>query len=1604
MTLQAGDIAIIGVQSDTPDAFSFVALTDIPAGEQIFFTDNGVFDDGTFRLNEGIVAWTAPDLVPAGTIIAFTGISGAFTEVDPGFALATSGDQVFAYQGTTANPTFLFAVQTNSTQFQTGADDANQSALPPGLVVGMTAVAVGAAAGAESEFDNSSYTGSVTTGTREELLAAIANAANWTGSNSPLVGQDEPITVPGGSFTVTGGTPSETGDVIINEMVVSTTGDDREFVEFVGTPGQSLDGFSLLEVRNGGQIDTVLDLAGLTIGDNGFLLGTSPVAESVLGVTGNFQINNNTFTNASQTYLLVEGFSGMSGDDIDTDNDGVVDTILWTAISDSVAFIDNDNPLVYSEDVVGPDGSFLAPGGFRDPEGTGPFQIHDFSSTDLYTPTAGTVASSGPDIVINEIVVSTSGDDREFIEFAGTPGESFDGLSLLEVRNGGEIDTIIDLTGLSLGENGFLLGTSPEAEAQLGVIGNFQINNNTFTNASQTYLLVEGFSGMSGDDIDTDNDGTIDATPWTAIVDDIALIDDDNPLVYSANVVGPDGPFLAPGAFRAPDITGAFQIHEFSSNDAYTPTAGVFPVQPLLINEIVVSTTGDDQEFVELIAEAGTSLDGVSLVEVRSGGEIDTVIDLSGFSIGDNGFFLAASPVAESALGVVGNLQFANNTLTNASQTYLLVRDLSGADGDDIDSDNDGVIDNPLWTEIIDSVALIDDDNPIIYSANVLGPDGIFLAPGGFRDPEGSGDFELHSFSSNAAYTPTAGTGDVVSPEPRLISEIQGEGRTSTLVGATVLVEAVVTSVNNVGDGNLRGFFIQEEDVDSDENDLTSEGIFVFSSADVSVGDLVRVTGTVNEFFGETQISSVTAVELVSSENALPTAAEIVFPVAGITTNSDGERIADLEAYEGMLINVPQEMTVSDLFTLGRFGDIGLNAGGFTEVYTQANAPSVEGFSAFIDQQVRQTLVLDDGSTVQNPATIPFEIAGESGNIPGQFDAGDALSAGDTVEGLTGVLRFSRGSGGFGDETYRLIPTETPAFVDTNPREDTAPEVGGSVTVAAFNVLNFFTTLDDERSQNNNPQSAGPNNLEPRGANDRNFDGEGLEPGDPDYVPDLVEFERQLSKLIATLSEVDADVVGLIELENEFSGDQNGDGLYAIDTLVEALSAATGTNYAYVDPGVPFVGTDAIAVGLIYDADAVRIAHGTTVEILTDADLAALGLDFGNPVFDGSGTSRAPLAATFEDIEGGGTFTVAVNHFKSKGSISPFGNNTGIGDGTGNNNEARLQAAIALDAWLDTDPTGSGDDDFLILGDLNAYAMEDPITFLKDEGYDDLVEEFLPEGEFPYSFGFPVDLDLAPQAQTFGALDYALANSTLASQVTGAAEWHINADEASALDYNLEFKPQSQIDDFFAPDPFRSSDHDPLILGLNLTAPEPDFEVLRVNDWFSEQRGTGGFNVSLEVTLTDDVIKGDSVERFTLDIDYNVEGASFSAGWLNGFSAPIEFDRDTGTFSTEDVGFVRTREVGTTLNVNVQVQGAGFDADLLSIGFVDRDPLDDLDNDADMFTFASASSESPAETEPSEVVAVAGGNALAPVLEGDELEFVAVEDLLLMDTDMFTFA
>ena len=211
--------------------------------------------------------------------------------------------------------------------------------------------------------------------------------------------------------------------------------------------------------------------------------------------------------------------------------------------------------------------------------------------------------------------------------------------------------------------------------------------------------------------------------------------------------------------------------------------------------------------------------------------------------------------------------------------------------------------------------------------------------------------------------------------------------------------------------------------------------------------------------------------------------------------------------------------------------------------------------------------------------------------------------------------------------------------------------------------------------------------------------------------------------------------------------------------------------------------------------------------------------------------NRPALAQSFQDVTTGGVFTVAVNHLKSKGSDCNDVGDPDLGDGAGNCNLTRTAAAEALVDWLASDPTGSGDPDYLIIGDLNSYDKEDPIDAIRagsddvigsEDDYIDLLYHFIGENAYSYVFDGQI-----------GYLDHALANTDLLGEVTGVTVWHINADEPDILDYDMSFKKDAQ-DALYEPNAYRSSDHDPVIIGLNLCdeiAPTLDLYVSQDTIW-----------------------------------------------------------------------------------------------------------------------------------------------------------------------------
>jgi uncharacterized protein len=632
------------------------------------------------------------------------------------------------------------------------------------------------------------------------------------------------------------------------------------------------------------------------------------------------------------------------------------------------------------------------------------------------------------------------------------------------------------------------------------------------------------------------------------------------------------------------------------------------------------------------------------------------------------------------------------------------------------------------------------------------------------------------AMAADVSWTFTIAASDPCTLPYTPIYTIQGSGMATPLAGQVVTTFGVVVGDYEGPAPALRGFYLQDPEGDGDPE--TSDGIFVFngSNNDVELGDLVRVTGTAAEFQNQTQLSN--ASNLVSCGTGASVApVDVTLPFASAEY---------LERYEGMLVRLHQTLTVTEHFQLGRFGQVVMSSGGRLAQPTNVTTPGADALALQAANNLNR-IIVDDALNNQNPDPILF---GRGGN---PLSATNTLRGGDTATGIVGVMTYTWAGNAASGNAYRVRPVNAlgggvPEFEAVNERPDAPDDVGGTLKVGALNVLNYFNTF-----------SGCTNGVGGAATNCRGAD-------------NLVEFDRQWPKTVAAIVGMDVDVLALIEIENDGYGPDS-----AIAHLTDRLDEATAPGtWAFIDADagtgmVNSLGTDAIKVGFLYRPAAVTPV-GATAALNTEAFVNG-----GDP----APRNRPALAQAFMQNSNGEVFVAVSNHLKSKGSACSVPD---AGDGQGNCNAVRTTSAQLLAEWLDTDPTGSGDPDVMILGDLNAYAKEDPIAALEAAGYTDLIAEF--SGPAAYSYVFDGQ---------WGYLDHALGTSSMTSQVTGVTEWHVNADEPNVLDYNTNFKSAGQITSLYAPDQFRNSDHDPVIVGLDLEfAPAPIDEFL-----------TGGGTISL---------------------------------------------------------------------------------------------------------------------------------------------------------------
>ena len=606
------------------------------------------------------------------------------------------------------------------------------------------------------------------------------------------------------------------------------------------------------------------------------------------------------------------------------------------------------------------------------------------------------------------------------------------------------------------------------------------------------------------------------------------------------------------------------------------------------------------------------------------------------------------------------------------------------------------------------------------------------------------------------------------------IAEIQGTGDTSPVNGQPVTTSGVVTAVYAAGGFN--GYYIQTPGTGGDSVGPASDAVFVFSSATVeqmAIGDYVRVTGDVTEYNGLTEITVEAGMATVLDETADP-----VLPVPDFTLPAtDAER----EAYEGMLVAPTGDYVVSDTYALGgwgtsAFGSIGLGLDGPLVSPTDVAAPGSAAFDDVVADNAARAVTLDDGQSArtESDAQVPY--------LTGAPD----LRTGVGVTFNQPVIMDYR----FGWAFQPTTPVtgnadELVTFEGGNTRESNAApqDVGGDLEIATFNVLNYFTTLGADlpgctayTDRDGNPISVS-GGCDARGAWDE------------------ANLLRQQDKIVAAINALDADVVSLEEIENSAKFGQDRDA--ALATLVDALNEAAGTErwaFAPSPAELPDLAEeDVIRTAFIYNPATVELAGDSVV--LTGAE-----------PFD---IAREPLAQVFTATGTDYQFLAVVNHFKSKGGD--------CGDlPQGCFDDEREAQAAALTDFAQGVADAAGVEDVFLLGDFNSYTEEDPIHVITGAGYTNLSA-----GETTYVYDGAV-----------GSLDHVFGNESGADRVTGVDVWNINSVESVLHEYSRYNYFASDL--FDAGSVFRSSDHDPILVGIDVpeqVPPTVDVDILSINDF-----------------------------------------------------------------------------------------------------------------------------------------------------------------------------
>ncbi|WP_342372706.1 ExeM/NucH family extracellular endonuclease [Propioniciclava soli] len=783
-------------------------------------------------------------------------------------------------------------------------------------------------------------------------------------------------------------------------------------------------------------------------------------------------------------------------------------------------------------------------------------------------------------------------------------------------------------------------------------------------------------------------------------------------------------------------------------------------VTDLVINEFYGRGGSANQpythKFVELFnsADAAVDLAGTSL-HYRSAtgvGSASGVAALSGTVPAGGYFLIQLGSNGSTGAGLPTPDLVASVNPSGTTGTVFLARAITAVSPDAAET-------------VIDKLGYGASNSPETTPAPYPGSNstpGSLQRRGGADTDDNAADF---AFSSDVTPQNSTASGPAPSPSPTPtptptptpadvtpIAAIQGPGDATPLAGQRVVTEGVVTAT--YPSGGFGGIYIQTAGTGGAARTpgQASDGVFVYSSWAAS-----------NTAIGDCVRVEGTAAEYNGltqlAGNPFVTVTTGCAPVTATPLATLPASDAEKEPYEGMLVLPQGPYTITNNYALNQYGQAGLAVG--TDPLLQAtDVVPWQQAAAYEAANLAKYITLDDGSswnyltnTTAKNSPLPY------------LSAATPMRTASQVTFTQPVILDHRFQWNY-QPTGQIVGADGPLIPITreNDRPAEAPNVGGAVQIGFFNVLNYFTDLGQDEAgcraytdRENNPVTT--NNCQVRGA----------------YTPEA--FADQKAKLVAAINGLGAEVVALSEIENSA-------GLSYIDhprdaalaDLVAGLNAAAGTErWAYVpSPTVVPSNEDVIRTAFIYDRTQVQLLGPSYID-----------------VHEAFANARYPLAQKFKVIGSGKPFVVVANHFKSKGS----GEDDGTGQGL--SNPSRVAQARQLVDW--TRDMFRGEAVFLV-GDFNAYSAETPIELIENAGYLNLAGRFDPSGT-SYQF-----------SGRLGSLDHAFANGAARRLVTGAAIWDINGDESVAFQYS---RRNYNVVDLHAPDPYASSDHDPVLVGVN---------------------------------------------------------------------------------------------------------------------------------------------------------------------------------------------